>query len=289
MFGVKLVLMYKWDTSKALELIERERIQSAGAVPALVRKLLESPELESRDVSSLTSVGSGGAPVPPDLVSRIGDQFDGRVSPGNGYGLTETTSAVVNNSGRDYFDHSDSVGLVVPTADIRIVAEDGTDAVPGQPGEIWFRGPNVVRGYWENPVATAEAFTDGWFHTGDVGYVDEDGFVYVVDRIKDVIIRGGENVYCAEVEAVLFEHPDIDDVAVVGLPDPTMGEKVCAVIVLREGVDALVDRQLQEFAATKLARFKVPEVVVCQTDPLPRNATGKVLKRDLRDRYAKVE
>ncbi|HET6795235.1 MAG TPA: class I adenylate-forming enzyme family protein [Acidimicrobiales bacterium] len=280
--GSKLVLMYKWDVAEALDLIEREGVTSAAMVPTLLRQLLESPSLTGRDVSRLGAIASGGAAVPPDLIRRIESDFASKVSPANGYGLTETTSAVVANSGPMYFEHPDSVGLPAPTADLRIVDLDGNDVPDGEIGELWFRGPNVVRGYWNQPEATAAAFTDGWFHTGDLGRRDEDGFVYVVDRIKDVVIRGGENVYCAEVEAVLFEHPAVLDVAIIGVPHRSLGEEVAAVVQLREGASATA-QDLQRHVAERLATFKVPSLVVFRDEPLPRNAAGKVLKRELRD------
>jgi acyl-CoA synthetase (AMP-forming)/AMP-acid ligase II len=168
--------------------------------------------------------------------------------------------------------------------DLRIVdPESGKDSPTGGVGELWFRGPNVVRGYWNKPAETAEAFTDGWFHTGDLGYVDQDGFVYVVDRLKDVIIRSGENVYCAEVEAILFEHPAVADVAVIGLPHESWGEEVVAIVERHPGTTVQAS-DLQEHVAFRLARFKVPTQVVFTEEPLPRTATGKVLKRDIRSR-----
>ena len=283
-FGVRLVLMYKWDPSLALDLIERERITSVAGVPTVVRQLLEAPGFASRDLSSLGGLASGGAPVPPDLISRIDDHFASKVSPGNGYGLTETTSAVVANGGREYVSKPDSVGRPVPVADVRVVDPDtGFDAARGNIGEVWVKGPNVVRGYWNKPEETAASFTNGWFHSGDLGRFDDDGFLYVVDRMKDVIIRGGENVYCAEVEAILFEHPDVGDVALVGVPHRALGEEVVAIVVPKPGVTP-DGAELQRHVADRLARFKVPAHVLFTDEPLPRTATGKVLKRDLRDR-----
>jgi long-chain acyl-CoA synthetase len=246
-----------------------------------VRRLLEAPGLASRELSSLAGIASGGAPVPPDLITRIEADFDRKVSPVNGYGLTETTSAIIANVGEMYFEHPDSVGRPVPGTDVRIVDPGGVDARTGDIGELWVRGPNVVRGYWNRPAETSEAFTDGWFHTGDLGYIDADGYVYVVDRLKDVVIRGGENVYCAEVENVLFQHPAVFDAAVIGLPDPVFGEEVAAVIQPRPGTGADAD-DIRAFAAVRLAAFKVPTRVVLRDEPLPRNAVGKVLKRELR-------
>jgi long-chain acyl-CoA synthetase len=285
-FGVKTVLQYKWDIEDALALIERERVTSLAAVPKLLRELLGSPLLDEHDVSSLGTLGSGGAPVPPDLVDRIDRTFDKGVSPSNGYGLTETTGAVTITSGHEYVARATSVGEPFPVTEVRVVdPATGDDQAPGAVGELWFRGPTVSRGYWNKPGATADAFTDGWFHTGDLGRLDDDGNVYVVDRLKDVIIRGGENVYCAEVEAALFEHPAVADVAVVGVPHPELGEEVAAVVVPAEGAAPSVD-DLRDHVASRLAYFKVPAHVIVRTEPLPRNATGKVLKRDLRHELA---
>jgi long-chain acyl-CoA synthetase len=282
-FGSRLVLMYRWDPQRALDLIERERVTSVAGVPTVVRSLLETAASADRDLTSLAGVASGGAPVPPDLITRIDADFSSKVSPGNGYGLTETTSAVVANGGRDYVLKPDSVGRPVVVADVRIVSPDtGEDVAPGEVGEVWVRGPNVVRGYWNKAEATASAFTDGWFHSGDLGHFDDAGFLFVVDRMKDVIIRGGENVYCAEVEAVLFEHPAVADVAVVGTPHRSLGEEVVAIIQRRDGTTA-DGSELQQHVAARLAAFKVPAHVIFRDEPLPRTPTGKVLKRELRD------
>lgn len=283
--GGKLVLMYKWAPDVALDLLEREQVTSTSMVPTLVRQLLDHPDLERRDLSHLSAISSGGAPVPPDLIRRVNDQFAARVAPGNGYGLTETTSAVIANGAAQYVAHPDSIGKPVPGADVRVVEPAGDDLPVGQVGELWVSGPNIVRGYWNDPDATAESFTDGWFHTGDLGYVDQEGFVYVVDRLKDVVLRGGENVYCAEVEAVLFEHPLVFDAAVVGVPHPTLGEEVAGVVQPQRG--AYVDADtLRDHVASRLASFKAPGHIFFRDEALPRNAVGKVLKRQLRDELA---
>jgi len=283
--GLKLVLQYKWDLEQALELIQREHVTTFAAVPTILRQVFDSPLMAKYDVSRLTTIGSGGAPVPPDLVGRVDEEFE-EALPSNGYGLTETTSAVTVNRGADYLAHPSSVGRLFPVVDVRVVdPATGNDVTTGSTGELWFCGPNVVRGYWNRPAATAEAFTDGWFHSGDVGFIDDDGFLSVVDRLKDVVIRSGENVYSAEVEAAIFEHPAVADVAVVGLPHRELGEQVAAVVQLKEGSDVSTT-QLQEHVAARLARFKVPEHIVITTDPLPRTASGKVLKRDLRDQIS---
>ncbi|MDA3629471.1 class I adenylate-forming enzyme family protein [Saccharopolyspora sp. WRP15-2] len=273
--GAKLATTYRWDREVAARLILDEGLTTAAGVPTVMRDLVEQGEA----VRKLDGVNMGGAPVPPDLVHRI-DALGTGVAPANGYGLTETTSAVVSNAGSYYLARADSVGRCVPGADLRVVDPATSDEVAdGEIGELWFRGPNIVRGYWNNPQATAESFVDGWFRTGDLGYV-EDGWVHVVDRLKDVVIRGGENVYCAEVEAALFEHPAVLDCAVIGLPHPKLGEEVAAVVNLRTPVEPA---ELQEHVAARLAAFKVPAHVVVRPDPLPRTPTGKVLKRQLRD------
>ena len=287
--GAKLVLMHHFDPERALELIERERITTFGGVPTMALQILDSPDFASRDTSSVRSVSYGGAPAPPDLVRRIKAVFpDGQ--PGNGYGLTETSAATSMNTGPDYVARPDSVGTAVPVTDVAVVPEDFEGAEPSADlphgpevtGELWVRGPQVVRGYWNRPEETALVFTNGWLHTGDVARIDDDGFIYIVDRSKDVIIRGGENVYSVEVEAALFEHPDVADCAVIGLPHPTLGEEVGAVVIARDG-RSIAEEDLREHVAAKLARYNVPTRIWFRDGHLPRNPAGKVLKRQLRD------
>ncbi|MBI1252144.1 MAG: AMP-binding protein [Alphaproteobacteria bacterium] len=284
--GMRLGLMYKWSPPEAIAIIERHQLSSVAGVPIVVRQLLETASATGHSLDTLLGVTSGGAPVPPDLIRRIGEQFNARAAPGNGYGLTETTSAVIVNSGADYLAHPDSIGRPVPTADIRIVDDQGHDCASADIGELWVRGPNVVPGYWGNPDATEKAFGGGWFRTGDLGYRSSDGLYYVVDRLKDVIIRGGENVYCAEVEALLLEHPDVLDAAVVGVPHAAYGEEVGAVVQV-SAVRAGQVREADIIAPLleRLARFKIPTQLKITTQDLPRTATGKVLKRDLRQSY----
>ncbi len=281
--GAKLVTQYKWDREEARELIRRERLTGVSGVPTVMRQLIEDAAAHRADFVSLTGIAMGGAPIPPALIGRIDATFGLPVAPANGYGLTETTSAVVANSGSDYRSRPDSVGRCQPGTDVRVVdPASGKDVTDGNVGELWFRGPNIVRGYWNNPEATAAAFTGGWFRSGDLGRV-ADGWVYVVDRMKDVVIRGGENIYCAEVEAALFEHPAIEDATVLGVPHEQLGEQVVAVVVPRTGPGAGVTAgDLQRHVAQRLASFKVPAHVVFRSEPLPRTQSGKVLKRDLR-------
>ena len=291
--GGKLVMMHHFDPERALELIERERISIFGGVPAMVMQVIDSPNFSKRDTSSVRSISYGGAPCPPDLVRRIKQHFPGG-APGNGYGLTETSAMTTMNSGDDYVRKPDSVGPPAPVCDVAVVPEEyegdeppadqGVD--PERTGELWIKGPNVVRGYWNRPEETAMSFTRGWLHTGDVARIDEEGFVHIVDRAKDMIIRGGENVYCVEVEAALFEHPAVADCAVIGVPHPVLSEEVGAVIVLRPGQEVGAD-ELARFVGERLAAFNVPSRFWFRAEPLPRNPAGKVLKRELRAELVK--
>jgi acyl-CoA synthetase (AMP-forming)/AMP-acid ligase II len=284
--GARVAMMYKWAPPEAVRLIQSHGLSSVSGVPIVVRQLLETAHAMGEDMASLIGVTSGGAPVPPDLIRRIGDQFQAKAAPGNGYGLTETTSAIITNGGADYLARPDSIGRAVVTADVRIVDEAGQDVARGEIGELWIRGANVIPGYWNNPEATETAFGGGWFRTGDLGYVDAEGFHFVVDRKKDVIIRGGENVYCAEVEAALLEHPKVRDAGLIGLPHPELGEEVAAVIQVSEAdnLPATAD-ELRASLAGRLARFKIPTAIRLTTGELPRTATGKLLKREMRTQY----
>ncbi|MDQ3385019.1 MAG: acyl--CoA ligase [Actinomycetota bacterium] len=279
--GLKLVIMYRWNPERALELIEREKVTNFVGVPTMSWDLLESPDFEKRDTSSLRSVGGGGAPAPPELVRRIDAGFK-KARPGIGYGMTETNAYGPQNSGDDYVSHPTSTGRSTPILEIKIVDEEGREVPIGERGEISFKGPNLIRGYWNNPDATAETIQDGWLRTGDIGRVDEDGFVYIEDRAKDMVLRAGENIYCAEVEAVLYEHPAVYEVAVFGIPDERLGEQVAAAIYRRPGHDVTVE-ELQAHVRERLAAFKVPTHVELVEATLPRNASGKIQKRAIRD------
>ncbi|WP_449062820.1 class I adenylate-forming enzyme family protein [Planomonospora algeriensis] len=276
--GGGLVLMYKWDAERALELIEREKVTVFSGVPTNVWQLLSHPDLDKYDVSSLTSLGYGGAPAPPKLLERITEQLPSR-APSNGYGMTETTALAINNSGQDYAAKPDSIGLPMPVVEVKIADPLGDELPAGEVGELCLRGPNVILGYWNRPEATAETFVGGWLHTGDLARVDSDGFVYIVDRAKDMVIRGGENVYCAEVEAALFEHPEVDDAAVIGIPHDELGEEVGAVVRLKSPV---APEELQAFLRERIAAFKVPVRFWIREAELPRNPGGKILKTHLR-------
>jgi long-chain acyl-CoA synthetase len=272
------VIMPRFDAASFLAAIPEHRITLITSVPTIYELVLRHPDLAATDVSSVRTLSYGGAPIAPELVHRLRKAFP-KARLGNGFGLSET-SAVATFLPHEYaFEHADAVGFATPVNDLRI---DRPDPVTGV-GELLIRGPNVVAGYWGDPVRTAETFVDGWLHTGDLARID-DGIVRIVDRAKDMINRGGENVYSVEVENALAEHPDVVEVAVVGVPDPVMGEKVGAVVLPRPGVTAeeLVP-SLSAFARERLADFKRPQFVRVLDGPLPRNAGGKVLKTPLRE------
>jgi long-chain acyl-CoA synthetase len=279
--GLKLVIMYKWDADRALELIEREQVTNFVGVPTQSFDLLESPRFAETDTSSLTSIGGGGAPAPPELVKRVASSFRGG-GPSIGYGMTETNAYGPGNNGQDYLTHPTSTGRATPILELAVRDPEGKDLPIGERGEIWFKGPHLIRGYWNKPEATAETLVDGWLRSGDLGRIDEDGFVYVEDRAKDMVLRAGENVYCAEVEAAIYEHPAVYEAAVFGVPHERLGEEVAAAIYVRPG-QTLTPEELQAHVRERIAGFKVPSIVRILDAPLPRNAAGKFLKRDLRE------
>jgi len=283
--GAKIVMMHKWSPERALELVERERITNFVGVPTMSWDLLESPAFGKYDTSSLLSVGGGGAPAPPTLVERVDKSF-GRARPGIGYGMTETNAYGPQNAGDDYVQRPTSAGRAVPPMELRVTDEEGNPLPPGGVGEIWFRGPNLIRGYWNKPEATAETLIDGWLRSGDIGQMDEDGFIYVQDRAKDMVLRAGENVYCAEVEAALYEHPAVYEAAVFGIPHERLGEEVAAAIYPKP--DHVLDaEEIQRHMRERVAGFKVPSIVEIVDAPLPRNPAGKILKREIRDEIAR--
>jgi long-chain acyl-CoA synthetase len=278
--GMKLVIMYRWDADKALQLIESERVTTFVGVPTQSWDLLESPNFHKYDTSSLASIAGGGAPSPPTLVNRVEKEFaSGR--PAIGYGMTETNAYGPGNSGDDYISHPSSAGRAVPIMEIEVRDDADQPVAVDERGEIWFKGPNLIRGYWNKPEATAETIVDGWLRSGDIGHLDRDGFIYVEDRAKDMVLRAGENIYCAEVEAAIFEHPAVYEAAVFGVPDPRLGEQVAAAVVLKPGATLSV-AELQAHVAERLAAFKVPTLVTFTDERLPRSATGKIMKRELR-------
>ena len=277
--GHTMIFMHKWDPVKAFELIEREKVNLTGGVPTIAWQLIEHPDRQKYDLSSLEAIAYGGAPAAPELVRKIYEVFG--ALPGNGWGMTETMATVTSHSSEDYLNRPDSCGPPVAVADVKIMSEDGESELPvGEVGELWARGPMIVKGYWHRPEATAETFVDGWVRTGDLARLDEEGWCYIVDRAKDMIIRGGENIYSSEVENVLYDHPAVTDAALIGIPHQTLGEEPAAVVHLAPGKSAS-EEELREWVAARLAKFKVPVRVAFVEDTLPRNANGKILKKDL--------
>ena len=277
----KLVMMHKWDPNRALELIEQEQVTHFIGVPTMSWDLLEAETFNLKDTSTLRSVGGGGAPMPPELVKRIDENFK-RGKPGLGYGMTETNAYGPQNTGKEFLDHPTSTGRPVPIMQLRVTDSRGKVLTAGEKGELWFNGPTIITEYWNRPEATKEAIVDGWLRSGDIGHMDEHGRVFVSDRVKDMVLRGGENIYCAEVEASIYELPEVYECSVYGVPDKRLGEKVACHIMIRPG-SSLTDEQVRGSLTGKIANFKIPEVIIIVSDPLPRNASGKILKRQLRE------
>ena len=281
--GQKIVSMYKWDATEALPIIEREKITVFGGVPAIAWQVLEHPDREKYDLSSVEAISYGGAPSAPELVSTIKRSFP-EAHAANGWGMTETCATATLNLAEDYIAKPQSAGLPGLAMKIKIVGPNGESLPAGEVGELYCFGPSVAKEYWRRPEETAETFKNGWVATGDLARLDEEGFLYLVDRAKDMLIRGGENIYCIEVENVLYEHPAVMDAAIVGIPHKVLGEEVGAVVQLKPGETATED-EIRHFVAGKLAAFKVPKAVKFQTEPLPRNANGKILKPELRELF----
>jgi len=283
--GLKLVIMYKWDAGKALPIIEGERITNFVGVPTQSWDLVNHPDFDKFDTSSLKAVGGGGAPAPATLVDKVAKSIRGG-GPQLGYGMTETNAFGPGNAGKFYISRPTSTGR--STRPMQLAVWDPVTKKPlgaNEYGEIMMSGPMLIRGYWNRPDATAETIEDGWLHTGDGGYIDDDGFLFIKDRIKDMILRGGENVFCTEVEGSIYEHPAVHEAAVFGLPHERLGEEVAVAIKPNDGVPFTAE-DLWKFLDGKISSFKVPNHVVIINEPLPRNAAGKFLKTALRDGVA---
>jgi steroid-24-oyl-CoA synthetase len=280
--GGKIVLMYRWDAGEALKLIERERVTSVGGVPVMARELISHPDFDRYDTSSLMAVSGGGAQLQPDLVGKIDERVK-TARPATGYGMTETCGIITSISGDFFVDRPASAGPAMPVYETKCVDDAGNEVPRGGVGELWVRGAPVIKGYLNRADATAETITDGWLHTGDVARIDEDGFIYIVDRKKDMVLRGGENVYCAEVEACAHHHPAVAECCVFSVPDPRLGEEVGIAVVLRDAATLSAD-ELRGHCAAHMAKHKVPRYVWFLDEPLPRNANGKFMKRQLRER-----
>jgi long-chain acyl-CoA synthetase len=283
--GSKVVVMRRWEAEGAMKLIQDEKVNGTGGVPTIAWQLIEHPARANYDLSSLESVTYGGAPSAPELVRKIVETFPKSVA-GNGWGMSETSATFTSHLAEDYQNRPDSCGPAAPIGDLKVVGPDGQALAVGEVGELWARGPQVVKGYWNKPQATAETFTpDGWVKTGDLARLDEEGFCFIIDRAKDMLIRGGENIYCVEVENVLYEHPAVMDAALVGMAHRTLGEEPAAVVHLKPGAEAS-EQELRSFVAARLAAFKVPVKVVFWPETLPRNANGKILKTELKKVFA---
>jgi long-chain acyl-CoA synthetase len=280
--GAKIVFTEgRFDPEQVLALIERERISTWGAVPTVLHRVINCPQVRKYDVSSLTRISVGGAPLAPETLERARAVLPVEPSMANVYGMTETHGVVMMNGGADLKAHPTSVGRPLPYFDVKVVDAAGHEVADGRRGEILLYGPTVTPGYWNKPEATAAVIRDGWLHTGDVGYRDAEGFYYLVDRTKDIIIRGGENIYSVEVENCLAEHPQVDEAAVIGVPDAELGERVKAIVCTVPGA-TLTAEDIRSYIGARLASFKVPEIVEITDQPLPRNPSGKILKNLLR-------
>ncbi len=282
MGGMKLVIPQgRFDPEKVFGLIQDEGVKIWATVPTMIWRATEHPARSDYDLTSIVSVAFGGSPSADELQRRIRETFPSVKATTNAYGLTESSSVATILALGTEAEKVDSVGLPMPVVDIAIADPQGNHLGAHETGEVLIRGPIVMAGYWENPEATAETIRDGWLHTGDVGHLDDEGYLYITDRAKDMLIRGGENVYCVEIENRLVEHPGIADAAVVGVPHPELGEEVKAVVELAPGA-TLSDDEIRGWVGDALAGFKVPTYIERHEGKLPRNASGKLLKNVLR-------
>ncbi|TPX32347.1 hypothetical protein SmJEL517_g04494 [Synchytrium microbalum] len=280
--GNKIVMMYKFEALEALKLIQKEKITGVGGVPFIAWQILEHPQRKDFDLSSIVGFGYGGAPAAVTLAQKISKDFP-LATAANGYGLTESSALTIGNSGEDYIRKPSSIGYPTLVNDVRIVGEDGKDCPVNEIGELFIKGPNIVKGYWNMPEATAKTFENGWLKTGDLATIDEEGFVYIKDRAKDMLIRGGENVYCVEVENALYTHEAIMDAACVGLPHEVLGEEVAASVQIKPQYwGKVTEADIQAHMKTKVAGFKVPVFIDLRQESIIRNANGKIDKKLLR-------
>lgn len=284
--GRAIHMMYKWDPTKALALIESERITTLSAAPSMVLDLLDHADFDSTDTASLMIASGGGAASPPRMLQLIKEKIASPY-PGSGYGLTETNASCCSVTGAGYWYKPSSSGTLSPVMEFKTCDENGVELATGEKGEIWLRSAGVVDGYWKNPEATAKSFVDGWFATGDIGYIDDEGFIYIVDRAKDIIIRGGENISAGEVEACYQDHPAVRESAAFAVAHDTLGEELGLAVYFKEGKSA-DEAELKAFAKDRLAHFKVPTHYWLLDQPLPRNPAKKTLKKQIRDDYAKL-
>ena len=280
----RIVSMYKWDVREAAEIIENEKITSFIAPAAMTGDLVVEARKTNRDLSSLLSVGGGGAPRAPEQVKSIDESFS-NAKPGTGWGMTETNAIGTSIGGDDYVLRPASSGRCSALLELKVINENGDEVATGERGELLIRGTTIFKEYWNRPDANQETFVNGdWMRTGDVAYLDDEGYLFIVDRIKDLVIRGGENIGCGEVEAALLEHPSIQEVSVYAVPDDRLGEEIGATIFAAEIIE---QSELNQFLSERIAKFKIPRFLHQEDKPLPRTASGKILKRELRDEAEK--
>lgn len=280
--GSKIVMMRRWNGAEATKTIEAEKITMFSGVPTMMWDMLNGAKETGADLSSLTNLSTGGQAMPVALLDELRTACP-RAVMGTGYGMTETSGSVAMAVGEDFIRNRASAGRVLSLMDMRIEDDDGNELPVGLPGEIVVRGPVVMQGYWQNETETDKVLSsDGWLKTGDVGYVDEEGYIFIVDRKKDMVISGGENIYCAEVERVIGEIDGISECATFGIPDERLGELLVAVV---GQTGSLSESNIIETVATKLAKYKAPASVVFTGEPLPRNPVGKIDKNKLRSQW----
>lgn len=283
--GRRLIFVHRWEPEKAAELIRKEKVTQFNGAPSMVQQLIGLPGFEQPESSgNLSGVGFGGAGLHPRLIDEVLAKFKGRMS-GIGFGLTESNGVCAGSSGRMFEAHPRSSGVLSPIIEVRIADLDGTALPIGEPGEVWLRGVTLMERYCGDAEATAKAMQGGWFHTGDIGVLDDEGFLTIVDRIKDVINRSGEKIAAAEVEACLLQHEELEEAAVFSMPHEVTGEQVVAVVVGKTG-SQVTPELLREFVAQRLAGYKVPSRIVVRAEPLPRNPAGKMLKASIRKECA---
>ena len=283
-FQRRMILMYKWDVERGADVIEREGITHMTATPAITGDLVAYSRRTGRKFPTLVQIGGGGAARAPEQVRAIDAVFE-KAYPGTGWGMTETNAIGVGIAAADYLRKPESSGRCSAVLQIRVVDDQGKVLPTGQRGELQIRGASIMRGYYNNPKANDESFVDGdWFRTGDVAVIDDEGFLFIVDRIKDLVIRGGENIGCGAVEYALQEHPAVEEACVYGVPDERLGEEVATTLYISKPVS---EEELREFLSTRLGKFQIPRYFRFESQPLPRGATGKILKKDLRAQAAK--
>jgi acyl-CoA synthetase (AMP-forming)/AMP-acid ligase II len=282
--GREIVMMYKWDAETAVSLIEQERLTILSLVPSMLQEVMRSPSFDRTDTSSLFNVGAGGAATPPKLTAMVAEKVDNPY-PGVGWGLTETNTSVSSFTGKATLHKPGSAGFLMPIMELKVRDEEGQELPQGEPGILWVKTISLIDGYWNRPDANDEDFSEGWFNTGDIGYIDEEGYVFLSDRAKDLIIRGGENIYPAEIEAICYHSPAVSEAAVFAVPDDALGEEAGACVVVRQGQD-IDEQEFRDLLGSQLAKFKVPRYIWFRSEPLPRNPSGKILKKQLREQYS---